>query len=284
MAKKKGLGRGLSALIEDPGTLEEKPGAPLEIRVEVISPNPMQPRRGIRDKDLKSLADSIKDHGVLEPLVARRLSADQYELIAGERRLRAARAAGLKRVPVIIRDAAPQEMLEFALIENLHREDLNPMDEAESYQRLVEEFSRTQEEVARVSGRDRSTVANLIRLLALPEPVQKDVRTGRLTAGHARALLALTDESRILAARERVLSRGLSVRETEALVKRGLAPARKKAPPEDDVYYRDLSGRISRALGSKVRIVHQGRRRLEISYASVEELERLLKRLGVDAG
>ena len=212
MVKKKGLGKGLGALMEFPAGTESGAGTPLEVRVGAITANPQQPRSRINEKSLKPLADSIKEKGVLEPLVVRRSGIDQYELIAGERRLRASKIAGLERVPVIVREADPLEMLEIALIENLHREDLNPLDEAESYQRLRDEFSRTQEEIARLSGRDRSTVANLIRLLALPAPVQEDLRQGRLTTGHARALLALENEQAILSAREQILVESMSVR------------------------------------------------------------------------
>jgi ParB family chromosome partitioning protein len=253
------------------------------VRVEAIRANPMQPRTRIRDKDLAALADSIRDQGVLEPLVVRRDGLDEYELIAGERRLRASRLAGLTHVPVILKDADPLQMLEMALIENLHREDLNPMDEAAGYVRLAEEFSRTQEELARLSGRDRSTVANLIRLLSLPAPIQEDVRQGRLTAGHGRALLALGEESRMLAAREDVLTRGFSVRETEQWVKRLLTPKRiSRNAAADAAYYEALAESMARSLGAKVRVVAKGRRkRVEIAFSSSEELERLLNRLGV---
>lgn len=282
MVKKKGLGRGLGALMESPGETAAA-GRPLEVRVEAIAANPLQPRSKIRDKDLKSLAESIREMGVLEPLVVRRAGLDGYELIAGERRLRASTLAGLAQVPVIIREAGPVEMLEIALIENLHREDLNPMDEAESYRRLSEEFGRTQEEIARLSGRDRSTVANLMRLTGLPEPVRQDVRLNRLSAGHARALLALPNESEILAAREQVLTKGLSVRETELLVKRALAPKRRQpVSNQDQTYFEALSTRMTQALGSKVRVYSKGaRKRIEISFSSNEELERLMKTLGV---
>ena len=281
MSKKRGLGRGLEALIEDRND-GNRAGTPLEVPVEAIAANPLQPRSTIKDKELKALADSIKDKGVLEPLVAMRLGPDQYQLIAGERRLRASRLAGLETVPVILRDATRAEQLELALIENLHREDLNPVEEAESYQRLVDEFQRTQEEVARLSGRDRSTVANLMRLLALPEPVKDDVRQGRLTAGHARALLALPTPQQILTAREQVLTRGLSVRETEALVKKANSPPRPVRRDKDQAYFEALSDSMTRTLGAKVRVQHRGKRgRIEISYSSNQDLERLMRLLGV---
>jgi ParB family chromosome partitioning protein len=281
MSKKRGLGKGLGALIED-RVDNSGAGAPLEVPVSAVIANPLQPRSTIKDKELKALADSISDKGVLEPLMVMRLSPDQYQLIAGERRLRASRLAGLETVPVILREATRAEQLELALIENLHREDLNPVEEAESYRRLSDEFERTQEEIARLSGRDRSTVANLLRLLSLPEPVKDDVRQGRLSAGHARALLALSTPQQILSAREQVLTRGLSVRETEALVKKANQPPRPVRPPQDQAYFEALSDSMTRNLGAKVRVLHRGKRgRIEISYSSNQELERLMRLLGV---
>ncbi len=284
MLKKKALGRGLGALIEDIDQGINQVSAPMELSIEAITANPLQPRKNFKARDLKALTDSIRDKGVLEPLVVRRIAPGSYELIAGERRLRASTEAGLKTVPVILRDATAVEMLELALIENLHREDLNPMEEAEAYQRLADEFDRNQEELARLAGKDRSTVANTLRLLQLPKAVQDDVRHGRLTAGHARALLALSDQERIQAAREQVLAGQLSVRETEALVKRLLQPPQKKkaAGARDDVYFQALAGEFSRRLGSKVNITRKGRRgRIEITFASNDELERIMKALGV---
>ena len=281
MTKKKGLGRGLGALIEDMDP--NQAGAPLEVPVDALEANPMQPRAGMRAREIKALAESIKDKGVLEPLVVRRVDLDRYELIAGERRLLAARQAGLETVPVVVREAGRAEMLELALVENLHREDLNPIEEAEAYQRLADEFSRTHEEMARLSGRDRTTVTNLLRLLQLPAGVQDDVRHGRLSTGHARALLSLGDPDRILAVREQVLGRDLSVRETEALVKKlAHPPARKKPAAREEVYYQALGDEVTRVLGAKSRIVRRGRGgRLVVNFASTEELERLLKVLGV---
>ncbi|MEW6262497.1 MAG: ParB/RepB/Spo0J family partition protein [Thermodesulfobacteriota bacterium] len=283
MSKKRALGRGLEALIGDvsAGAVEEI--GPLEVRVEAIDLNPLQPRKNIKDKELQALTDSVRDHGLLSPLVVRRSGPDRYELIAGERRLRAAKAAGLTRVPVVVREADRAEMLELALIENLHREDLNPIEQAESYRRLSEEFGKSQEEIARLTGQDRSTVANLIRLLGLPEAVQEDVRQGRLSAGHARALLALSEQDRILAAREVVLGRGFSVRQTEALVRRSVrSPAGQSANRTDQAYFQALAEAMTRSLGAKVRLIPRGRKgRMVIAYSSPEELERLLRILGV---
>lgn len=283
MVRQKGLGRGLGALIADPG--ESKAGTPLDVRVDAISPNPLQPRKTIRDKELKALIQSVKDKGVLEPLVVRPSGNGQYELIAGERRWRAATAAGLNRVPVIIKEATEAEMLEIALIENLHREDLNPIEEAESYQMLADRFEHTQETIARLAGKDRSTVANLLRLLNLPGPVQDDVRQGRLSTGHARALLPLGDESKILAARQQVLTRDLTVRQTEALVKQALKGSTRRTENRsvaDEAYYQSLGEQMTRRLGSKVRVTPRGKKgKVEIRYNSHEELARIMDLLGV---
>ncbi len=286
MAKKKGLGRGLEALIEDLDEDFSAPGNPFEVPVEDISPNPFQPRLNFSEKDIKALAESIKSKGVLVPLVVRRSDSDRYELIAGERRLRAAKIAGFERVPVIVREASPAEMLEIALIENLHREDLDPIEEAEACQRLMKEFNRTQQEVARLTGRDRSTTANLMRLLNLPEAVQKDVRLKRLSVGHARALLALERTEVILQVREKVLREKLSVRQTEALVRKLLKPpvSRQVVKP-DELYFQALAEQLTRKLGARVNLYRKGKKgRIEIRFSSDEELERLLKLFGAGPG
>jgi ParB family chromosome partitioning protein len=286
MAKKKGLGRGLEALMDDFGVTLDLPGQPLEVRIACIQPNPYQPRRPIDDNSLKSLMESIKGRGVLQPLLVRKLGPDRYELIAGERRLRACRAAGLDTVPVIVREAGGPDLLEMALVENLHREDLNPIEIAEAYRRLGDEFQRTQAEIAAITGHDRSTVANLLRLLNLPSAVQTDVAQGRLSMGHARALLALKDEASILEARARILKEELSVRQTEALVKRLMRPpAPRRAAGGDEAYFEALADRMTRRLGAKTRLIRRGKKgRIEIRYASSQELERLLTLLGVPLG
>jgi len=286
MVKKKGLGRGLEALIENLDKDLYPSGSPLGVPLENISTNPFQPRINFKEAELKALAESIKNKGVLAPLVVRAARAGQYELIAGERRLRAAKIAGLERVPVIVREATEAEMLEIALIENLHREDLDPIEEAQAYQRLMEEFNRTQQEVARMTGRDRSTTANLVRLLKLPEAVQKDVRAKRLSIGHARALLALERPDAILQVREKILREKLSVRQTEAFVKRLLnPPASKRTVKPDELYFEVLGEQLTRKIGSKVQLYRQGKKgRIEICFSSDEELERLLKLFGAGAG
>ena len=253
--------------------------APSEISLDLISSNPYQPRRTIDAKDLKGLIESIKSKGVLQPLLVKPDGPGSYILIAGERRLRASKAAGLDRVPVVVRDATPDEMLEFALIENLHREDLNPIEEAEAYQRLADEFGHTQAKIAGIAGRDRSTVANIMRLLQLPEAVRLDLVHNRLTIGHARAMLSLEDQDLMLEVRRQILEGQLSVRETERLIKKLLKPpVEKPASESDDLYLQALADQITRSLGSKAKLIRQGGKgRIEIRFSSDRELERLLK-------
>lgn len=294
MTKKRGLGRGLDALIAT-AEPEENGGLPLMVDIDQIRANPQQPRREFDEAELTSLAGSIKARGILEPLLVRSLkSGDQdqagpgYELIAGERRWRSARLAGLSEVPVIFRDDAREDvdLLEMALIENLCREDLNPMDEAASYMRLSKEFGRTQGEIAQLTGKDRSTITNLMRLLNLPEVVQNDVRQGRLSPGQARPLLAIPEEKLLLEARAEVLSRNLTARQTEALVKRLIKPKKSKpsAYDYDQAYFEALEHSFTETLGCRVRIKNSGpERRLEINYRTNEDLERIMKIIGVTA-
>ncbi|MEE9517280.1 MAG: ParB/RepB/Spo0J family partition protein [Candidatus Adiutricales bacterium] len=281
MPRKKGLGRGLGALIDDMdgGDFMAPKTAPSEISPDIISSNPYQPRRTIDAEDLKGLIESIKSIGVLEPLLVKPDGPDSYVLIAGERRLQASKAAGLDRVPVVVREATPNEMLEISLIENLHREDLNPIEEAEAYQRLADEFGHTQAKIAGITGRDRSTVANIMRLLQLPEAVRLDLVHNRLTIGHARAMLSLEDQDLMLEVRRQVLEGQLSVRETERLIKKLLKPpVEKPAKESDDLYLQALADQITRSLGSKAKLIRQGGKgRIEIRFSSDQELERLLK-------
>lgn len=285
MTKKRGLGRGLDALISAPSVEEDYIlGLPLMLVIGDIKENPQQPRRDFSENELNTLADSIKARGILEPLLVRyqNEAKTSYELIAGERRLRAAKLAGLTEVPVIVRDDInePVDLLEVALIENLCREDLNPMDEAASYHRLAKEFGRSQGEIAQLAGKDRSTITNFMRLLNLPEAVQDDVRYGRLSPGQGRALLALPDAESILKARQETLAKNFTVRQTEALVKKMLKPRRPAPLSGDKAYFESLETSLSQSLGLKVKVRHQGQKRLEISYKTPEELERLLKVLG----
>jgi ParB family chromosome partitioning protein len=251
---------------------------PHEIPIDEVDVNPRQPRKAFDPIALDDLARSIKTSGLIQPVVVRRAPNGRWELIAGERRWRAARQAGLQRIPAIVREATDAESLELALVENLLREDLNPMEEAEAYQRVLTEFQWTQEQLAQRIGRDRSSIANTLRLLRLPQAIQDDLRSGRLTMGHAVALLGLTTESEQLKLRDEILAHSWSVRATENRVKAGrtTAPA-----PRRSVELRALEDALQRALQARVRIVGSDvRGRIEITYATGDELNRLSAALG----
>lgn len=278
------LGKGLSALIPD---VPESPrSGPIEVDIDLLAPNPQQPRLNMDDAKLEELAASIKSNGIIQPILVRR-TGNTYRIIAGERRWRAAQRAGLQRVPVVVRDIAEgdKQLLELALIENLQREGLNPIDEALAYQRLADDFSLTQEQIAAAVGKDRSSVANFLRLLKLPEEVRADLASGTLSTGHARALLALPDAAAQRHGAREVISRRLSVRETEALVKKlaspkGQSSSQRKAEPVGDVHTRAAEDRMRFALGTKVRIVRRGSSgRIEIDFGSESELNRIYELL-----
>jgi ParB family chromosome partitioning protein len=274
------LGKGLSALIPD--VPEPVRSGPIEVDIDLLAPNPQQPRLNMDDTRLEELAASIKSNGVIQPILVRR-TGNTYRIIAGERRWRAAQRAGLQRVPVVVRDVAEgdKQLLELALIENLQREGLNPVDEALAYQRLAEDFSLTQEQIAAAVGKDRSSVANFLRLLKLPDEVRAELASGTLSTGHARALLALPDAAAQRHGAREIISRRLSVRETEALVKKLASPrpqegAARKAVPVADVHTRAAEDRIRFALGTKVRIIRRGAGgRIEIDFGSENELNRI---------
>lgn len=282
--KKRPLGRGLQALMPDAPRLD----TPAERRVPLseIRPNPRQPRRFFDEQKIAELADSVRDQGILQPLVVRKV-AGGYELILGERRFRAAQRAEMEHVPVIVKDASDAESLEMALVENIQREELTPIEEALAYRQLMEEFDLTQEQVARRVGKSRPTVTNLLRVLNLPDEIRDAVDAGSLSAGHARALLALDAPAEQLRMGRRVIQRGLSVRETEALVARaGVAaetdpPGRgAEKPARLDLFLKTLQDDLIRALGTKVSLVPRQRGgRIQIDYYSNEELEGLVKRL-----
>ncbi len=286
--KKMALGRGLAALLGDsdfptdgPPTDPKAGEKVVELPLERVEPNPYQPRRNYDETALQALADSIAEHGVLQPLVVRPVE-EGYQLIAGERRLRASQMAGLTSVPVVVRRATDQQALLLALLENLQREDLNPLEEARAFLRLMDEFGLAQEEVGRAVGKDRSTVSNTMRLLKLPVEVQQDLAAGRLSAGHARALLGLIDSAPLLRkARDQVVRQGLSVRATEKLVKSLLKPAAAPAKADQDqAYIASLAEEIQRSLGSRVKIQRKGKKgRITIEFSSDQELERLLEAL-----
>ena len=280
---KKGLGRGLSALI--PGASEprvETDGGALSFRVEVdrITPSPFQPRRTFDEAKIDELAASIRNQGIIQPLVVRR-KGDGYELIAGERRWRAAMRAGLTQVPIVVRDASDHEALQLALVENLQREDLNPIEEANGYRRLQEEFQWSQEEMAEKVGKSRPAIANAMRLLSLPAEVQQEVSSGNLPAGQARALLGLHSEPLILSAYREVLAKGLSTRETEKLVRHlQLGRKRRRQVPLIDPDLRSIVEELQRLLGTRVRLLPKARSvrgKLEIEYYSLPDLDRIIQ-------
>jgi ParB family chromosome partitioning protein len=275
---KRGLGRGLGALLSSTPTEAD---TLLEVGVDEIEANPNQPRKAFDSRALEELAASIKSSGVIQPIIVRRQGAG-YQLVAGERRWRAARQAGLPRIPAIVREVTDAESLELALVENLLREDLNPMEEAEAFDKLLARFAWTQEELAQRIGKERSSIANALRLLRLPSPIQDDLRAGRLTMGHARALLALTTPAEQLKLRDEILAHDWSVRATEDTVRTavaGRAPRPKQRRRSAELAALEES--LRRALMTRVRIVGSERQgRIEVIYATPEELERLAGLLG----
>lgn len=278
--KRPALGRGLSALIPDspapaPATTERS----LEIDSDLLRPNKFQPRTQMDDERIEELARSIRANGIIQPIVVRKVDQG-YEIIAGERRWRAAQRAGLLKVPVVVRDIPEDRLLAVALIENIQREDLNPIEEAVAYRRLGDEFQLTQEQIADAVGKDRSSVANYVRLLRLPQEVRSNVASNALSMGHARALLALSDEAAQLRVARDVVSRNLSVRETEALVKKAASPAAEKPEKTTDVHTRAAEEKLRMALGTRVRINRKGKGgRIEIEFVNEDELQRIYERL-----
>ncbi len=284
MEKRPALGKGLSALIPDVPEVRAG-GAPTEVDVDQILPNEHQPRHGFEDARLDELAQSIKANGVIQPIVVHKVDGG-YRIIAGERRWRAAQRAGLARVPVVIKDVGPggaAQLLEMALVENIQREDLNPIDQAAAYERLSSDFSMTQEEIAAAVGKDRSSVANHMRLLKLPQEVRAEVAAGRLSMGHARALIAIADEGSQRQIAREVIARNLSVRETEAMVKRtgrDSAAAERRVPVATDVHTRAAEEKLRMTLGTRVRIKRKGKGgRIEIDFGSEDELQRVYEHL-----
>jgi ParB family transcriptional regulator, chromosome partitioning protein len=289
--ERKGLGRGLSALLADVAPAEERPLEPdtprppgATIPIETLHPNPNQPRRSFADAELDELAASIREKGVIQPLIVRPHPEKDgaYEIVAGERRWRAAQRAQLHELPVLVRALTDTEVLELAIIENIQRADLNPLDEALGYRQLMDRFGHTQEKLGEALGKSRSHIANLLRLLTLPEPVLNLVREGRLTAGHARALITAADP---VALSRQVVERDLSVRQTEALARQTAAPTRSAAQrqaPAKDADTRALEQDLAAALGLAVTIRHQpgGQRgEIRIRYGSLDELDGLCQLL-----
>ena len=289
--RKPALGKGLSALIPDAPEPLPAQRASIDVDIDLLEPNDYQPRTAVHDDRLEELARSIKTNGVIQPIIARPLAtapgtSPRFQIIAGERRWRAAQRAGLTKVPVVVKDISGDERkrrLEMALIENIQREDLNPIEEAHAYQRLVTEFGMRHEDVATEVGKDRSTVANTLRLLKLPDEVKEEVASGRLSMGHARAIVALAGEPDQRRVAREVLARGLSVRETEAIVKKISAPGTTKSgrtAPAKDVHTRAAEDQLRLVLGTTVTIKSRGKGgAIEIAYRSDEELQRLYEHL-----
>ena len=279
--KRPALGRGLSALIPD-APPAPSPERGLDVDIDLLRPNKFQPRTHMDEGKIEELSRSIRANGMIQPIVVRKADGG-YEIVAGERRWRASQRAGLHKVPVVVRDIPDERLLAAALIENIQREDLNPIEEAHAYRRLADEFGLTQEQIAESVGKDRSSIANYVRLLRLPDGIRDHVASGVLSMGHARALLGLPDEDAQLRIGQQVVDRQLSVRETEALVKRTLDPST-KTEVEKDVHTRAAEERLRFALGTRVRIARKGKGgRIEIDFGDENELHRIYEQLTVKA-
>ena len=280
-APKKRLGRGLAALIGDDTSEEAVVQDARTLRhmpIELLKASPNNPRKHFADTDLEELSNSIRDKGLLQPIVVRPIGGGEYEIVAGERRWRAAQRAGVHDVPVLIRELSDGEALEIALIENIQRTDLNPLEEARAYGLLLEQFSYTQQQLAESIGKSRSHIANTLRLLNLPESVRQQIEEGNLTAGHARALVA-TDSPAELA--DRIIKLGLSVREAEGLAREATSPKKHRPKAEKDADTKALERLVSEAIGLKVAISHKGSAggTLQISYKTLDQLEDICRRL-----
>lgn len=274
--KKVTLGRGLDALIP---TDKEVNGYILA-DIDQIKPNAYQPRKEFDEDGIDELASSIKEKGIIQPLVGRKIG-DSYEIIAGERRWRAAQKAGLKKIPIILKDASDSEILELALIENLQREDLNPIDEAIAYEQLIGDFGLTHEEISKRIGKDRSTITNQIRLLKLPERVKQAIKEGEISAGHARAILSIESQSKALEILDLIRRNKLSVRQTEKLVQ-GLIkePGADKKQNYIDPFLNNITEELKKVLGTQIRIIDRnGKGKIEIEYYSIDDLERIIEAL-----
>lgn len=278
---KRGLGKGLDALFisDDTPIVADEKDKIVSLRITEVEPNSAQPRKNFPPEQLEELAASVREHGIIQPIVVSKNEKGFYTIIAGERRWRAARMANLKEVPAIIREYDEKTASEVALIENLQRENLNPMEEADGFRNLMDMYGMTQEEISEKIGKSRSAVANALRLLALKEPVRALVRDGKLSAGHARTLLAAADADQLSLA-ERVIQEGLSVRELERLV--SLKRPAKKAPVKYTAEIRDIEERFSKKVGAKVRVSGNAKKgKIEISYGDAAEFDRILEIFGI---
>jgi ParB family transcriptional regulator, chromosome partitioning protein len=280
--KKMALGRGLDALLPGIGSIDNRPNEYILCDIELIRPNRYQPRLRFSEKEIESLTESIREQGILQPILVRR-DEQGYELIAGERRLKAAKRAGLNQAPAIVREITDAELLEISIVENIQRENLNPMEEAEAYHCLMREFGLTQEQVAVRVGKSRSSVANFLRLPNLPEEIKDSIMDGAISMGHARAILGAENTAQQRAIWRIVISRNLSVRQTEDIVKTFKEKKHQyepKEPTSEDIYFSDLSEDLSRRFGARVKIKRQGKKgKVEIEFYNNEDLNRLLKLL-----
>ncbi len=269
---KTALGKGLESLIPEKGI------EVLKIDIDKILPNEYQPRKIFKDETLEDLAESIKEKGVLQPVIVSKVGDGSFRLIAGERRWRAAAMAGLKSIPAIIKETSSQEAIEIALIENIQREELNAIETAEAFQRLLKEFSLSQEDLSKRVGKDRATISNYLRILKLPDEIKVFLNDNTLSIGHAKALLTLESRQKQIEAAKEIIKKGLSVRASEALCKRLSKPLKQVKRKEKLPEVSDLEDRLTRSLGTKVRIRHKEKRgKIEIEYYSLDELDRLLE-------
>lgn len=279
---KTALGKGLGALIQgkEKTTAEATQGI-LELDINTIVPGEYQPRRSFKDDALQELASSIKEKGVIQPVIVRKGVDNTFRLITGERRWRAAKIVGLTKLPAILKDAAPAEALEIALIENIQREDLNPLEAAEAFQRLIRDFNLTHDELSRKIGKDRATITNYLRILKLPSQIKTWIAEGTLSIGHAKALLQIENVRAQIDVARKVIQKGLSVREAEVLSRKALSPPAPRLKPHawKDSQIAALEERLRQGLGTKVRLIHKGKKggKIEIEYYSLDELDRLLE-------
>lgn len=272
---KKGLGKGLGALL-DTDSNNEATGV-VELKINEIEPNANQPRKNFDDEKLTQLSESIKEHGIVQPIIVRR-EENTYRIVAGERRWRAARIAGLATVPVVIKDISNRQLMEIALIENIQREDLNPIEEAEAFEKLLKEYNMTQEELSKAVGKSRSAIANSIRLMSLNDEVKNHVVNGELSSGHARALIVIEDNELQKKVADEIINNGLNVRQTEALVKRVLTqkPVEKQKPKNEN--FIEIEEKLKGIFGTKVELISNNKKgKIMIEYYSNEELDRILE-------
>lgn len=278
---RKGLGKGMDAVFGEflPNKLEENQKAEAELKITEVEPNKKQPRREFDKEKLESLADSIKEHGIIQPLVVVKNTAGTYTIVAGERRWRAAKLAGLKKVPAVIKEYTPEEIAQIALIENLQREDLNPIEEALGYQSLIDEYHMTQENISKNIGKSRSAVANALRLLSLDDETKSLLKQGLITSGHARALLSLSDKKKRKVLSDRIISENLNVRQAENLAKymQKASPVRRSSGAED-IELQAFADKLSSGFGTKVKISQRAKGgKIEIEYYNNSDFDRIIK-------